>query len=159
MKKGNEGRKRITLMVFNWRLWIYRTEVARSNPSRWGGSFHNKRGDSPPPRQGFVGQVGRHGNGRSSGGWGSKAGVDFFITAAIIAPPTVFSSLCPPVKENILVLKILSLFLNGAVCNWKKSRARIGTVLHFFFHIPRIPSPPSLFLTPTSRSINFMPLS
>lgn len=41
-------------------------------------------------------------------GMGTKAGVDFFITAAIIAPPTVLSSLCSPVEENILVLKILA---------------------------------------------------
>lgn len=42
--------------------------------------------------QGSVGQGGRHGNGRSSGqrggvrGGGTRGWVDFFITAAIIAP-------------------------------------------------------------------------
>lgn len=74
------------------------------NPFAGGASLvirENAR-NHPVCGQGSVGQGGRHGNGRSSGqrggvrGGGTRGWVDFFITAAIIAPSDRASLLLLP---------------------------------------------------------------
>lgn len=105
-------------------------------------------------------QVGR-GTGRWVDGVGETGGwVDFFITAAIIAPSdrastsTSTSSLCPGAEGNILVLKIIaaSRLANGAVSNWKKSRLTCKNAVSSaaFLSSPSFPLSRCFLLPPTA---------
>lgn len=107
-------------------------------------------------------------------GGGTRGWVDFFITAAIIAPSDRASlHLLLPLplphyvlgrKGNILVLKIIaaSRLANGAVCNWKKSRLTYKNVVSNARFFPLLPSlslsfsfTRSLYLSSFSLSLEF----